>query len=322
METEERILRDLVASIGQKVTRTEAADYVNAHSSLFQKSLEIIWSKKGTREFKHGILNILDLMDPVLARMSVKLALQDSDPSVRLEALHVAYRGKIESLSQCFVEVLEDCNRVFEERKWALHILASVDPKRYGSLIRTVARNCNEDVMLRVEALYAMTIDPDELDIGLLCASLGDPDARIRRAGAWALCRIASPDSVVSLLAALEDTDDEVRDWSIRALRAINSPRALQGLADAMKRAAPAEQARLIRLVLENRSEVLLRMIAQLLESTDASVRRMAAWALSVTPYPPAEGKLVSLLDDSDSQVRDYARLALNRLTSNPDEMS
>jgi HEAT repeat protein len=69
----------------------------------------------------------------------------------------------------------------------------------------------------------------------------------------------------------------------------------------------------MIRLVVERRSEVILRAIAELLGSQELDVRRTAAWALSVSPYPPAVPSLKTLLDDQDEQTRDYARVALIR---------
>jgi HEAT repeat protein len=72
----------------------------------------------------------------------------------------------------------------------------------------------------------------------------------------------------------------------------------------------------MIRLIIDRRSEIVLRAIAQLLTSNDVNVRRQAAWAMGVAPYPPAAGSLEILLEDSDEQVRDYAKIALTRSES------
>jgi HEAT repeat protein len=123
-----------------------------------------------------------------------------------------------------------------------------------------------------------------------------------------------SPESVCCLLAALEDDDEGVRDWSIRALRDMDDSRALQGLADAISRSDPTEQVRLVRLVIGRRSGIILRAIAELLLSDDVDVRRVAAWAMGVSPYPPAAANLHTLTNDKDEQVQDYAKTALIRL--------
>jgi len=69
----------------------------------------------------------------------------------------------------------------------------------------------------------------------------------------------------------------------------------------------------MIRLVIERKSEVILRAVVELLGSQDIHVRRTAAWALGVSPYPPAVPSLKELLNDEDEEVRDYARIALIR---------
>ncbi len=53
--------------------------------------------------------------------------------------------------------------------------------------------------------------------------------------------------------------------------------------------------------------------MVELLGSQDTHVRRIAAWALGVSPYPPAVPSLKELLNDEDEEVRDYARIALIR---------
>jgi len=90
----------------------------------------------------------------------------------------------------------------------------------------------------------------------------------------------------------------------------MDDARALQGLADAIHTSIPEEQVRMTRLVIERKSEVILRAIVELLDSPDIQVKRIAAWALGVSPYPPAVPSLKELLDDEDEEVRDYARIA------------
>ncbi|MFW9851048.1 MAG: HEAT repeat domain-containing protein, partial [Candidatus Thorarchaeota archaeon] len=172
----------------------------------------------------------------------------------------------------------------------------------------------DEDIELRKEAIFALTNNPSNETVGALCILMGNANVEIRRSSAWALGKIGSEDSICCLLAALEDSDGQVIDWCIRGLRDMDSTRALQGLADVITRSSPEEQERLIRLVVEKKSEITLRAIAELMESDDVSVRRLATWAMAVSPYPPAVGMLEKLVNDEDVQVRDYAKKALVRL--------
>ena len=199
----------------------------------------------------------------------------------------------------------------FEVRKWALHILGSSDPEYYYGQIVKITRDNSEDVNIRKEAIFALTQIVNDKILGTLCTLLGNSDVEIRQSGAWALSNIGSSDSINCLLAALDDEDESVRDWAIRGLRDMDDTRALQGLADAIHTCPPKEQVRMTRLVIERKSEVILRAVVELLGSEDIHVRRIAAWALGVSPYPPAVPSLKELLDDEDEEVRDYARIAL-----------
>ncbi|MFW9888690.1 MAG: HEAT repeat domain-containing protein [Candidatus Thorarchaeota archaeon] len=246
---------------------------------------------------------------PILER-----AVNDADTRVRVRGLQAAYRTRVESLNSKALEILENREEEFGVRKWAVHILGSSDPEGYGKVLRKLARNCSENIRVRKEAVFALTKVLDDERVGALCALLEDPEVEIRRSGAWALSSMNPPESICCLLAALEDEDEGVRDWSIRALRDMDDSRALQGLADAISRSAPKEQVRLVRLVIEKCSEIILRAIAELLLSDDVDVKRVAAWAMGVSPYPPAVANLRTLINDRDEQVQDYAKTALIRL--------
>jgi HEAT repeat protein len=133
----------------------------------------------------------------------------------------------------------------------------------------------------------------------------------MRESGAWALSNMSVPESINCLLAALDDESEKVRDWVIRGLRDMDDTKALQGLADVMARVPSDEQVQMVRLVVERKSEIILRAITELLSSEDVEVLRVAAWAIGVSPYPPAVPALRALLDYDDEQVRYYAKIAL-----------
>jgi len=294
--------------------RREIAEYMNMHPEAFEEFLtDVFTEKKGdtTSDIRYRIIDLIDLLNDKLATMVVELAISDQDPKVRLQGLQAGYRTRLDSLNDRVLQILNDRDGEFQARKWAVHILASTDSKRYGRVLRRMARNSSEDVSLRKEAVYVLTKIEDSESIGALCALLGDSEVEIRQSGAWALSAIGSPDSVSCLLAALEDEDELVRDWAIRGLRDMNDSHALQGLADVMRNTVPDEQVRMIRLLVEKRSEMILRAIAELLTSSETDVKRNAAWAMGVSPYPPAAASLEILLNDPDEQVRNYARKAL-----------
>ncbi|MGY5876318.1 MAG: HEAT repeat domain-containing protein [Candidatus Thorarchaeota archaeon] len=296
---------------------SEIAEYINQHPDEFREILDQIFDSdesSNQTDTKKRIMDLVDLLSNGPALGLIEKAIHDNDSDIRVLAVKAAYRTRMDSLNEQMTIIFADQCEEFEIRKWVIHILASSDPGAYGGLLRKMARNSTEDVSLRKEAIFALTNMDDDMTIGTLCVLLGDPLTEIRHSGVWALGKISSPSSINCLLAAMEDEDEGVRDWAIRALRDMDDTRALQGLADVMKSVEPSEQARMIRLLVEKRSEIILRAIAERLTSPDVNVRREAAWAMGVALFTPSVPSLEILLEDEDEKVRDYAKEALMRM--------
>ncbi|MCJ7817572.1 MAG: HEAT repeat domain-containing protein [Candidatus Thorarchaeota archaeon] len=291
--------------------RRKIVEYIGDHPNEFEQILNLAFSNEP--ELKKPLLNLVDLLSDGQIVLVTERAVLDDDALIRKQGLQAAYRTRVDSLNMHVSEILSNNEEEFEARKWALHILASTDPKYYSGQIVKITRSNSEDVNIRKEAIFALTQIVDDKILGTLCTLLGDSNVEIRQSGAWALSKIGSSDTINCLLAALDDEDELVRDWAIRGLRDMDDARALQGLADAIHTSLPKEQVRMTRLVIERKSEVILRAIVELLGSQDLHVKRIAAWALGVSPYPPAVPSLKELLDDEDEEVRDYARIALIR---------
>ncbi|MFX0107281.1 MAG: HEAT repeat domain-containing protein [Candidatus Hodarchaeota archaeon] len=312
-----KTILDYLRKDRQKEDRRQIIDYISNHEMEFEKVLQSTFSAESNEDFlpqKNRVIDLVDFLPPKISVPVIELAISDSSSKIRVRGLQAAYRTRVDNLNPKVMQILENKEEDFEARKWAVHILGSSDPDSFGRTIRRLAKNLNEDIRIRKEAVYALTKIIDDETIGALCALLGDSKVEMRRSGAWALSSISSPESIHCLLAALEDDDDEVRDWSIRALRDMDDSRALQGLADTLTRVGPKDQSRMIRLIVERRSEIVLRAIAELLSSENGDVRRTAAWAMGVSPYPPAAESLRILATDPDEQTRDYAKMALLRM--------
>lgn len=309
-------MRELLQEAADFSKRREITEQFNSNPEAFEALIVDVYSstEDGYSREKKQILDIVDFLIPRLAISVIERSIVDSDQRVRVRGLQATYRGQFNSLNSQVLKILQDRKESFELRKWAIHILGGTDPLGFGRYLRNVMRDSSEDVEIRKEAIFALTNSPSDPTIGALCMLLGDADVDIRQAGAWALGKVDSDDAINCLLAALEDKDETVRDWAIRGLRDSDNTRALQGLADAMTSLEPMYQKQLIRLVVEKRSEIILRAIVELLETDDVEVRRLAAWAMGVSPYPPAVGELEKLLQDEDEQVRTYAKKALERL--------
>jgi len=306
---------ELIAEIKMPDKRKEVAEYVNAHPDEFGDVLDSIFTgtSDDKMQSKQHILDLVDLLSAKLAIQVIEGAIVDVDSQIKVRGLQAAYRTRIDSLNPQLVDILANKEENFEVRKWVVHILGSTDPVSYSRILRKTARDSHEDVNLRKEAVFALTKVANDETLGTLCILLGDPNVEMRESGAWALSNMGAPESINCLLAALEDESEKVRDWAIRGLRDMDDTKALQGLAVVMTRVPPSEQVRMIRLVVERRSEIILRVITELLGSEETEVLRIAAWAIGVSPYPPAVPVLRNLLEHEDEQVRDYAKIALVR---------
>jgi len=290
--------------------RREIAEYIRGHSDEFEEVLNQAFS--GRPRLKRPLLNLIDLLNGTQLVLLVERAVLDDEVQIRKQGLQAAYRTRVDSANEHIAKILSNKEH-FEIRKWALHVLGSTDPEYYNAQIVRMTRNKTEDINIRKEAIFALTRIVNDKTLGTLCTLLGDEEVEIRQSVAWALSNIGSSETINCLLAALDDEDEKVRDWAIRGLRDMDDARALQGLANALHSSSPEEQVRMTRLVVERKSEVILRAIVELLSSEDIHVRRTAAWAMSVSPYPPAVPSLKELLDDEDEEVRDFARIALIR---------
>jgi hypothetical protein len=309
-------LLELILEQEMKGKHREIAEYAKEHADEFEEFIRDLFTGPNNIESdtKVGALDLVDYLPTSLGQLIVEYGIRDSKEDIRIYAVKTAYRTRVESLNDEMISMLLDKDEIFEVKKWIIHILASSDPLAYAKILRKIARNNNESNDIRKEAIFALTNIDGDLTIGALCTLLGDSDNAIRQSGAWALSKIGSNSSINCLLAAIEDVDETVRDWAIRALRDMDDTRALQGLADVLKSTEPDEQIRLIRLLVERRSEIILRAIAERLSSSDVRVKCEAAWAMGVTMFTPAIPNLQNLVDDEDSQVRDYAKKALMRM--------
>jgi len=303
---------ELIADIETPDKRQKVAEYINAHPDEFGDVLDSVFAGTSDDKIqsKKHILDLIDLLSAKLAIQVIERVVVDSDSRIKVRGLQAAYRTRVDSLNPQFVDILADKEEEFEVRKWVVHILGSTDSVGYGRILRKTARDIHEDIDLRKEAVFALTKVNDDETLGTLCALLGDSSVEMRESGAWALSNMSAPESINCLLAALEDDSEKVRDWVIRGLRDMDDAKALQGLADVMARVSSDEQVRMIRLVVERKSEIILRAITELLGSEDVEVLRVAAWAIGVSPYPPAVPVLRNLLEHEDEQVRHYTKVA------------
>jgi HEAT repeat protein len=309
-------VRELLLESKDMNKRQEIAKKLNSNPESVEELIKEIFQTTEPKfnDERELALNIIDFLNERLAIVLAKSAIDYAEQRIRVKGLQSIYRRQIDTLNDQIEKLASDLNEEFIVRKLAIHILGVTDSESFGRLLRNMMRNPDESIGLRKEAIFALTTTPSNASIGTLCNFMGNENVEIRRSSAWALAKIGSEDSICCLLAGIEDNDNQVFEWSVRGLRDMDSTRALQELANVMMRSPPEEQERLIPLVVEKKSEITLRAIAELLESDNVSVKRQAAWAMAVSPYPPALGMLEKLVNDDDAQIREYVKKALTKL--------
>lgn len=127
--------------------------------------------------------------------------------------------------------------------------------------------------------------DTTSIAVPALMAALKDSDVEVRRAAVQSLSNHEDRRAVPALIEALKDTDAEVRAGAAMALGQLEDPRA----------AAP---------------------VAALLKDGSVQVRRAALWALHNLPGEVSSDAVLAALADADAEVRQAALvLALSRMS-------
>lgn len=156
-------------------------------------------------------------------------ALQDDSPGVRRAAagaLGEFGEGARDALVQC----QQDADRLVRDAVARSLEMLGPDPRLDPHLLVR-----SPDPELRAGAVTGLGKGKDKNDLGLITASLGDDDARVRSAAAEALCGFSEPAAVPPLLNALSDPDEQVRMYALRAMQGIPDPRVLIPVIYALK---------------------------------------------------------------------------------------
>jgi len=131
--------------------------------------------------------------------------------------------------------------------------------------------------------------DTTSIAVPALMAALKDTDVEVRRAAVQSLSNHEDRRAVPALIDALKDSDAEVRAGAAMALGQLEDPRA----------AAP---------------------VSALLKDNSVEVRRAALWALHNLPGEVSTDAVLAALADSDAEVRQAALgLALSRMSEDED---
>lgn len=147
-----------------------------------------------------------------------------------------------------------------------------------------------------------------------LIAALRDSDAEVRRAAANSLGQLEDKRAVPGLMTALRDDDAEVRQQAAWALGQLEDKRAVEGLVAALKDANTDVRRKSAWALGQLEDQSAAPALAAALKDSDADVRKTAAWGLGQLELRTAPEALIEALKDSNADVRRTAAWALSEM--------
>jgi len=167
-----------------------------------------------------------------------------------------------------------------------------------------------EDRIRREHVIAALGTLKANAAIAPIGRVLENPTLQRRYVAAWALGEIDDPRGIPFLLTALDDGDDEVQRFAVRALIKLNR-QAVEPLLAYLSTASDRGTAAAVR-ALGDIGDV--RALPALLERADGAARQDVLHALGKLKDPRAEAVLIEGLHDADWRSRMNAAMALGAL--------
>lgn len=150
--------------------------------------------------------------------------------------------------------------------------------------------------------------------IATLTGLIADSDPTVRTAVAFAFGEIGDSAGVDPLFTLAGDADSRVAAEAIEALAKLNASVPVPRYAALARSEAEGTRATALRFLFRFNSDEASAIAAEALETSSASVRQEAAYALSRRAYAPARERLELLLADGSTNVRVYTVAALGRI--------
>jgi len=156
----------------------------------------------------------------------------------------------------------------------------------------------------------------DTTVVSALIAALQDSNAEVREEAVWALGSLEARSALSALMGIVaNDAEAEVREMAAWALVQIGDATAAGVLGDAVRNDADAEvRATAIWGLGQFGVETEAPALAEALSDSDAEVRSRAAWALGTIAPASAPPALIRAVDDEDEEVREAAAWALGKI--------
>ena len=224
-------------------------------------------------------LRLLSLIEPTLARLPIFVAcLTDADARVRAHACRAVAKVGDTSVVPALFALIGDTNAYVSQ----------------ASIAAVEALRCDQTRTLALEAA-------------------GSTDPARRRAALQIIGKLAYPEALYLMTAALSDPNERIRDTAIGALASLNDPRALTALLGASASPTAGARAAAMRALGRSTGAAAVALRAGVRDE-DAWVRYYACQALGNLAVFEALDDVIALIDDPAGQVRVAAIEAIAKL--------
>jgi HEAT repeat protein/beta-lactamase regulating signal transducer with metallopeptidase domain len=165
-----------------------------------------------------------------------------------------------------------------------------------------------------VQTQEAKRTTADPRMVAALVAALKDSDKEVRETAMNALVQMRDPSIFEPLVQALKDTSADVREQAVHGLVRLRDKRAIDPIAGVLKDANPGVREAAVHALGQFRDPRTFDPMLIALKDENASVREQAAHALGQMRDPRAVDPLIGALKDVNADVREQAAHALGQM--------
>ena len=169
---------------------------------------------------------------------------------------------------------------------------------------------------VRLAALAALSGFGSNVDVGMLCAVLRDPDTETQQRAIDAVVKANHPDTIQHLVAILRDEDESARRAAVEVLNEIGTPQHIKHLLQSIKDDDWWVRSRAADALAKIGGPRVIDAALELIRDQDEEVRRAAIEILNQTKDERAVSFLIEATRDSDWWVRERAVDALAEIGS------
>ncbi|MEJ2522708.1 MAG: HEAT repeat domain-containing protein [Gammaproteobacteria bacterium] len=172
----------------------------------------------------------------------------------------------------------------------------------------------SDNKLVRQAALAALTRNPGNIDPGVLCGLLRDPDINVQNRAVEALIAQAHPETFRHLVEVLKDESEFARRAAVEVLNEIGDARSIKDLLGALGDDDWWVRARATDALARIGGPRVIDAVLELINEKDESVRRAAVEILNTTKDERAVRHLIKATEDEDWWVRERAADALGEI--------